>query len=49
MLVGRNVIISEIVEFIKTNEYRLLHLHGPQGYGKSDIANFAGNHAMERV
>lgn len=46
MLVGRNKLIAEIVRFLNNDESRLLHMYGPDGHGKSDIANYSGKYAL---
>ena len=50
MLAGSNLIVGKILEFIHDfddNKKRLLHIHGPEGYGKTDVANFAAEYAVK--
>jgi len=52
MLVGRGMVIREIVNFINYKEsseaghHRIMHIFGPDGFGKSDIANFATKYSL---
>lgn len=46
MLIGRGLIIQDIIQFINDPNERMLHIIGPDGYGKSDIANFATKYAL---
>jgi len=48
MLIGRNKYIQQIVQYLHDSSSlsRLLHIYGPEGHGKCDIANFAGKYAL---
>lgn len=56
MIFNRNVEIKEIIDFLLGNktsstnsaiEINLMHIYGPEGCGKTDIANFAGQYALK--
>ena len=44
------MVVGHILEFInafKDNRRRLLHIYGPEGYGKTEVANFAATYAVK--
>ena len=46
MIIGRNFQIRDIVMFLNSSLYRLIHVHGPEGHGKCEISNYAAKYAL---
>jgi uncharacterized protein (UPF0218 family) len=46
MIIGRNMLIKQIVEFLNNDESRLLHVYGEEGLGEADIVNYASKYAL---
>lgn len=43
---SRGKVIQNLVHLI-SKHHRLIHVHGEDGYGKSDITNYAAKYALE--
>jgi hypothetical protein len=45
-LIGRKLIINEILNFLQDDHLKVLHVHGQDGQGKTDIVNHAARYAI---